>query len=520
MKRTACVFLLSLLVSFAALAAPRTADFNGDGYLDLAVGVPLEDDGAVVDAGGVQIIYGAAGGLSSGSVYWDQDNVPDLPGFAEPNDQFGAALAWGDFNGDGYDDLAIGMPGQAVGGAFAAGAGAVMVIYGGATGLDPMNFPNAQIWHQNSPGVPEDAEAGDSCGWVVTAGDFDNDGLDDLAVGCPFEGLMVNGSGFAFTLYGTAAAGLTGAGSQPWHQDIAGIADVAEVDDHFSLAMTTGDFDGDGYDDLAVGVPHEDLGMILDAGAINLIYGTGAGLAAPGNQFVHQDVVGILGVAAADDEFGTAIAAGDFNGDGFHDLAAGVPYEDGGAIVDGGAVNVILGSIAGLTNVGDQLWHQAVAGLASDGPENSDNFGLAVAAGDFNNDLFDDLVVGVPFEDVGAIADAGAVHLILGSAASLTSAGSLMFDENSTAVDPAEASDLFGSTLVAMDFSGDGLADLAAGAPMEDSPGGAINSGAMFIINGDAAGWTPVGADYREQDALSDGAVAPGDGYGGGVYGP
>ena len=90
-------------------------------------------------------------------------------------------------------------------------------------------------------------------------------------------------------------------------------------------AEVRADFNGDGFDDLAVGVPGEDIGTINSAGAVNVIYGSSGGLSCGGNQFWHQDSSGILDTAEASDQFGDALAAGDFNGDGFDDdLAVGV----------------------------------------------------------------------------------------------------------------------------------------------------------------------------------------------------
>ena len=95
-------------------------------------------------------------------------------------------------------------------------------------------------------------------------------------------------------------------------------------------AAVQGDFNGDGFADLAVGAPGEDLGS-PDAGAVNVLYGSAAGLTSAGNQFWHQNSPGIAERADAGDLFGSALAAGDFNGDGFDDLAIGVPAEDVGA---------------------------------------------------------------------------------------------------------------------------------------------------------------------------------------------
>lgn len=505
--------LLTLLVSLSVLAAPRKPDFNGDGFDDLAVGAPLEDDGATADSGGINIMYGTLGGLPTGSDYWDQTLIGIGGVVNQPGDLFGRSLAWGDFNGDGFDDIAVGIPGKN------GNAGAVIVVHGSAIGIDPAGAVAPQIWHQNVFGVPEVADPGDRCGWAVTAGDFDGDGFDDLAFGCPTEAFVAAGEGVAIALYGTAG-GLTAFAAELWHQDIAGILDVAEPNDHFAMSLTTGDFDGDGNDDLAVGVPNEDIMAIADAGAVNVIYGMAAvGLDVAGNDVGHQGLAGILGVAAAGDAFATAVAAGDFNADGFDDLALGVPFDDSAAVADGGSVNVLFGAAAGITLAGNQIWHQN-SGIVSDGAENNDNFGQALATGDFDGDGDDDLAIGVPAEDVGATADAGAVNLILGTpAAGLAVAGSQFWDQNSSP-DIAENADVYGATLVAGDFNGDGLDDLAGGAPKEDSALGILDAGAVIVFNGDPTGLTSVGSQYREQDGLGNGLAEALDGYGGGIYGP
>ena len=103
------------------------------------------------------------------------------------------------------------------------------------------------------------------------------------------------------------------------------------------------DFNGDGFADLAIGVPFEDQAATND-GAVNVIYGGIGGLSAAGNEVWSQGSEGITGTPEAGDQFGYSLAAADFNGDGFTDLAVGVPFEDQAATNDG-AVNVIYGGL-------------------------------------------------------------------------------------------------------------------------------------------------------------------------------
>jgi hypothetical protein len=128
----------------------------------------------------------------------------------------------------------------------------------------------------------------------------------------------------------------------------------------------TADFN-DGFADLAVGVPAEN-----GVGAVNVLYGTAAGLSGAGGQLFSQVGGAVEGV----DGFGSALAAGDFNNDDFADLAIGAPNDDVGSALDAGAVSVLYGSANGLTTQGGQLFTQVGGAIEGD-----DRFGSALAAG-------------------------------------------------------------------------------------------------------------------------------------------
>jgi hypothetical protein len=428
-------------------------DFDGDGYMDLAVGVQYEDNAAVHDTGAVNILYGTAAGLTAlNNEVFFQGSAGILDDF-EADDCFGFALAVGDFDGDGYDDLAVGAPYEDIGSAI--DAGAVNVLYGSATGLGGDNA----FWHQDVTDVAGAAESDDSFGYALTAADFDGDGYSDLAVGVPYEDIgSVGDAGGVNILFGSTL-GLIASRNQFWSQDDSGVSDTAEANDGFGRALTAADFDGDGYADLAVGVPYEDIGspVIDGAGVVHILYGSPSGPAtATGDQLWHQNVGSIMDAANADDNFGLVLTAGDFDGDGYADLGVGVPYEDTGGNLDSGAVNVIYGSGNGLTDVGDQEWWQDATGI-SDISEASDLFGRALAAGDFDGDGFDDLAVGVPYEDIGSpvIDGAGMVHVLYGTASGLVGGGmDQTWDQDTgTVAGGAEDGDNFGWALAALPHS-------------------------------------------------------------------
>jgi hypothetical protein len=258
---------------------------------------------------------------------------------------------------------------------------------------------------------------------------------------------------------------------------------------------------------LAVGVLNENVGSVVSAGAVNIIYGSQAGLTTTSllpDQFLVQGFFNIEDVAEQVDDFGATLSSGDYNGDGFDDLAVGVRYEDIDNLEDAGAINVIYGSSGGLSATAvlpDQFWTQNSTDV-EDVPQTEDYFGYSLSSGDYNGDGFYDLSIGVRYEDVDFVVDVGAVQVIYGSARGLNATAVLpdqFWTQNSTEVeDVAEVGDAFGWALSSGDYNGDGFDDLSIGVRGEDflgvipGPGGVfdtiINAGAVHVIYGSVRG--------------------------------
>jgi hypothetical protein len=456
-------------------------NFDGNGYADLAVGAPGEDLNPLVESVGAlsAFYWSSSAPLPSSGDLWFQ--IATGATYSEEDDQFGSVLTTGDFDGDGVFDLAVGVPYEDWGAV--PDAGMVQVLYGvSGTGL---TLTGHQWFDQGTGGIPGDVEEGDRFGFSLAAGDFDGDGYDDLAIGVPYEDIgAITDAGYVTVVFGSAG-GLEMHQNQAWTRNDASGTNENETDDRFGWALAAGDFDGDGYDDLAMGTPADDLGAVTNSGAVDIIFGSSGGLTTrPTNDYWHQDRSGIAGTAEAYDAFGATLAMGDFDDDGYDDLAISAPGEDLGspAISNAGYVHVLYGSSVGLTGTGSDAFHQG-GGSVSDSYEIEDQFGLSLATGDFNDDGYDDLVVGVPLEDWGAVPDAGVIHILWGGFSGVDDHDQLIVEDDLEQSGETEDHDQFGQTLAASDFNGDGYDDIAVGVPMEDL-GTTEDAGRVMLLFG------------------------------------
>jgi len=484
-------------------------DFNGDGFADLAIGAPYEDQNGIGSVGGVNVIYGSANGLSStGNEFIDERDFSEV---YHSNDHFGWALAAGDFNGDGYSDLAIGMPDWDFLDIHP-NSGRVFVVNGSSTGLrEDLIDANA---------FPNNTSFGGRYGAALVWADFNGDGIADLAIGSPNasvkgEGILcshiafdVANAGEVTILYGSMT-GLSEFGRQVFHQGGCGVApfndpsavgDSLGDGDQFGSTLAAGDFDNNTFADLVVGVPFENGGLLgdkQDSGLIHVLRGTRSGL----TNFPQISFgPGVAGSTETGDQFGRTLATGDFDGDGDDDIAVSEPFEDlsSNTKADAGAVIVLFGTGGfDLVTASNNLFISQ-ASLPGENIETDDRFGWALAVGDFDGDGKDDLAIGSPGEDVSSntIKSAGLVSVLYGSTSGPSFTRVQEWTQNSTGLiglDPAETGDQFGYALSAWNYGYTREADLVIGVPFEDVVSSStgvvqIDAGAVDVIYGSSTG--------------------------------
>lgn len=389
-------------------------DYDRNGYGDVAVGAPF----VASSAGRVSVYLGRAGGTTAAASALLRG--PDGEGA-----EYGVAVACaGDLDGDGFADLAVGSQ-------RAAERGRVWIYFGGPSGIVEEGGRHVAL----DPPADDGSLFGAALAGV---GDIDGDGYGDLLVAASGDGLTLG----RIHVYRGRAGGVE---STP-ARTVVGVGRFA------SAVAGAGDLNADGYADVVIGATNASEMR----GALHVFLGGPDGIGA-------EPSMTITG-SAASGQLGYAVTgAGDLNGDGYADLAAGAPYANGAV----GAVLVFYGGPDGPSTTADLT----ITGSNSGGSY----FGSAVAGiGDATRDGFDDLAVGA----FGVNGRAGRVIVFLGSASGLVTATRKSIEG------PFGSGGDFGRAVAsAGDVDGNGHADLIVGAPGVDD-----RTGRAYIFRGRADG--------------------------------
>lgn len=382
-------------VAHSSSASHVVGDVNGDGYADLVVGNGgLGPNAGTPTRGYVTLFFGMpSGGVNTSSPLTITPHqvglIPPSPSSIPWTPEFGRSIGVGDFNHDGYADIAIGAPGVAK----------VVLVYGSSAGPD---VAHAQILSEATPGVagPGNPPHVDGFGSSLAAGDVNGDGVSDLVVGVPMWPKPRTNEG-AIIVFDGSRKGLTGTASRlftPASLRLSG------KESRWGATLIVGHFNRGRFADIAVGSPRSDTDHIAGSGRVDVLYGSATGVTARHTASFMPGMPGVPGPGGGG--VGAALATGDLTLDGLDDLAVGAPAGPG-------AVIILYAGKHGLSTHKAQRWTEnskGVPGAASHGPHSKPGYGfgtsLAIIANSRTHPGLPTLYIGTPAFLDADVADA------------------------------------------------------------------------------------------------------------------
>jgi hypothetical protein len=506
-------------------AVSSAGDFNGDGYDDIVIGAYQSTPSSRDGAGKVYVLFGHAATVTFQDVDLQAFKSGDT-GFqvwgAQPMDRLGYSVSGGaDVNGDGLDDIVVGATG--VSPLDRTDAGITYVLYGRAN----TTFADLDL----SLSLPATfgykifgAAANDNFGSAVSlVRDFDGDRRAEVFVGATLSDPVDRTSaGRAYLVYGASAAVSQSPTTRPTavptpqvtkpipmtEIQLNNFTSAAKGFQVLGAAFNTylgsqvaaaGDVNADGYEDVFISAPGATVNGKAFAGVVYLMFGASSrsvALIDTAKPPSPPTGIRILG-PSAQDQVGWALgSAGDFNHDGTDDFILGLPFRSHHSRTRAGAAVVIFGKTSGWADIDLAQFNSSSAGFWILGAVAEDRCGCSVsAAGDFNGDGIDDVIVGAMWADPLDRTSAGASYVIFGYSTGNPypdidlrnfATGSRGFK-----IYGAMANDFMGMNVTgALDFNNDGFDDVIVSGTGYDAAGSDIigasreQAGAVYVIFG------------------------------------